>query len=329
MLLVQPAGDARAGARREWVDAVLRFADKVLPAPDRTAIGADAPRAPAPAKPAAGAIPEDPEGDEPLFADVRSSAAEVSAATWGAGTRALDTGVATVFVLRGPEDYAALLEVLPKAAPYLADWIGEARAAQGFSLSEPLAAAFLLAAPDLEEWDPDAELVHRLARLLLARRFGEQPYWVAAGWSWHAELELRGSIYCFPYREGFVGIGEHGGWGSLLASRFGARAPDWAEVAELERGRWDDAAAGLAWGAVTWLARERAAALPVLLERFRQAWDLDNRRAAGDGKWLRDRDYVLPREIQRALLDEVLGPAALGEFGAWCAAGGEAPGSGH
>ena len=61
----------------------------------------------------------------------------------------------------------------------------------------------------MEEWDIENELVHRLAHLLLLRRFGQQPFWLTMGFSWYVEKEMRGAIYCYPYRSGFVWASEH------------------------------------------------------------------------------------------------------------------------
>jgi hypothetical protein len=88
------------------------------------------------------------------------------------------------------------------------------------------------------------------------RRFGRQPYWLLQGWAWHVEQTVKARHLCFPYRSGFVGVGEHGGWDKGLA-------PDWSvdksaqlamkDIASMRRGVWDDRAARHAWGTLVFL----------------------------------------------------------------------------
>ena len=60
-----------------------------------------------------------------------------------------------------------------------------------------------------EEFDIRNELVHRLAHLAVARRFGELPYWLQTGLSWHMEEELLGAILLPLPRQVRLGHGAH------------------------------------------------------------------------------------------------------------------------
>ena len=265
-------------------------------------------------------IPEDPEqaplglgGPDP---DERTTAEHPGETTWGAATFEPDTQTAVMLVLHDEEDYAGALAFLAEQQPYLEAWVAEARAHTGFAIELPLCGAYVENASGQEEWDPDNELVHRVMRLLTLRRFGQQPYWLAVGLSWHAELTVRGTIYCFPYRNGFVGVGEHGGWGNALRSAFkdkGARPLEMSELAAWRPGTYDDRKAMLAWGMVDFMAGRHAASCSALLEDLRVFRDQDNRQGTGGGTWQRRRDYEIPAETQRALFARHLGEGFLGE----------------
>jgi len=308
VLILSPEDDAQTAAWLAIVDDTVRLFDRRLPEPDRSGEAETGGGGAAPAATDPETIPEDPLGDEPLFDDV-AVAPPTWGTAWGAGARGLGEGAICLFVLRDAEDYSALLAELAERRDYLAEWTEEARAVTGFAIGDPLCGAFLLNAAGMEEWDPGGELCHRLAHLLVLWRFGEQPYWVLKGWAWHAELEVRGGIFCFPYRSGFVGIEEHSGWGPQLAARFGSRGapPGIEDLAGLQRGAWDDAGAAAAWGAVTFLVGERREALVRALEDLRKTWDRENRTLYPDGTWERDRGWKMPLEQQREVLLQAAG----------------------
>jgi hypothetical protein len=145
--------------------------------------------------------------------------------------------------------------------------------------------------------------VHRAAELVLLRRFGHQPYWLLQGWAWHVELSVARSLYCFPYRSGFVGIGEHTGWDKLLRQ-------DWSEPGEasiadvvaLRRGSWDARAARHAWGTVTFFDKHFRGEFPALLAELRAAWDQGSRRDLGGGRWERVGGFEVDSARQLELL---------------------------
>ncbi len=228
--------------------------------------------------------------------------------TWGAGTQELDRDTITLLVLDGESDYGEAIEHLATLAPYLDDWKDEARENLGFVLEKPLCGAWVHGGAGQEEWSPDGELVHRLSELLLARRFGRQPYWLIQGWAWHAETELRGAIYCYPYRSEFVYTVEHAAWPDDL-KRLGNEPGglDLEEVLGLARGHWDGRAARLAFGTAAFLAREHAEALPLVLEDLRLAWDQGNRTDLGGGQWRRDPDWEAPLARQIEILQRHAG----------------------
>ena len=317
LVLVCPDGDGEAGRRLQLARDTAKAFDKHLPAPDRPEVVADLDK---PRDDDDGeVIPEDPEGDEPLFGDVTVEREEEWSYEWGAGTRPLDSGAISVFVCRNEKEYRTLVDALSERRAYLAEWADEAKTILGFAIEDPLVGAFLLGADGLEEWDPHNELVHRVGHLLMLRRFGQQPYWVVKGWAWWSELAIRGSIYVFPYRDGFVGVGEHGGWDHILRNRFRDRdaIPTMDDVARLVRGTWDDFAAGMALGTVTSLVRERPDDFIQLLEKLREGWESGSRVDYADGTWERDRTFVLTPRLQLELFESTLGADVFVELRKW------------
>jgi hypothetical protein len=314
VMLVTPAG-ASASRQRTLAERTLQLFDKLLPA-----AGPKAPQEPVqppPPEDPEGPLPEDPGGATgpkarpPQVGEPRWSYA------WGAGSRPLDTETAVLVVLRNPADYANLLAFLAKGWPYLAEWTAQAKGASGFVLEEPLAGAYLLSAPGMEEWDPDAELVHRTAELNLLRRFGRQPYWVQQGLAWQVEQSIKGGIYCFPYRTGFVGVGEHGGWDKDLKRAYAELPGDevtLSDVTGLRRGIWDEPRAKAAWGAVGFLLRAHAEGFRDALAELYADWDANSRVERGGGHWVRDLDYEVPPATQRAILERTIGPEVLAEL---------------
>lgn len=162
--------------------------------------------------------------------------------------------------------YARLLAHVAELEPYLAGWASSAAASSGFVLERPLCAAWLADSPELEEWDPENELVHRTARLVVLARHGRLPAWLELGLAWRVEEEVCGSVRCLPGRAGFVGAGEGGSWPARLerAARAG-RAPDVARLAAWRRGTWDEDAALAAWGTVRFVEEQHPGALAGVL----------------------------------------------------------------
>src|SRR5690349_12871019 len=136
--------------------------------------------------------------------------------------------VPAILELEGPKDFGALLDDLGKRFSYLTGWAQGEKQQLGFVLEEPLAAAFLATAPDVKEWNPKNELANRAAQVGLHARFGRLPNWLMQGLAWHVELSVCGSIYCFPFRSGFVAKKEHRSWSQQLTALMAPPAPDGA-----------------------------------------------------------------------------------------------------
>jgi len=323
VLLVSSHTRARVAGELGLIERTGALFDALLPPPPPSS-GAPAPVQGEP-KPAPGAapIPEDPEappsGLQPVPAEdpVDQRTAARPATTWGAGSLEPDGQAAVMLVLKTEGDYLSALEFLTGLQPYLAEWIEEARKHTGFAIEVPLCGAYVENASEQEEWNPDNELVHRVMRLFVMRRFGQPPYWLAAGLSWYAELKVMKTIYCFPYRVGFVGVGEHGGWDAWLRSTFGdkKRLPvTMKELTVLSRGSYDDDGARMAWGFVDFVARRHPAAFSSLLEELRLFRHEHDRVELPGGTWRRKRGYEVPVEQQEAILEQQLGQDFLPEL---------------
>ncbi len=271
-------------------------------------------------------LPEDPEGAKPGAGRSWDDVQRGAVTQWGAGTRPLDTGTMVMFVLRDERDLEKVLDRLVELNPELAAWRAVASSQPGFALESPLVGAVVLGAAGQEEFDPENEVVHRVAELSLLRRSGRQPYWLLQGWAWHVELLVRRSLYCFPYRNGFVSVGEHGGWDKALRSLWSKpTAPlSFKDLAALQRGKWDDRAAKHAWGVVAYVDQQHPEKLQQLLEDLRQAWDRGSRRDLGGGRWQRDAQWELePAELEK-LFAARLGDTFLADLQAHFARGGAA-----
>jgi hypothetical protein len=91
-----------------------------------------------------------------------------------------------------------------------------------------------------------------------AFKYGRQPYWLLQGFAWHAEMELRRGIYCFPYRSGFVWAVEHTGWRARVGGAVARQERGAARRGRDAQARQRSTTQGAlnAWGAATFLARE-------------------------------------------------------------------------
>ena len=320
VLFVTREGDSKRETQLALIDDVLAHFERVLPAPDRLA---DAPVVQAESDGAGwrdagssdddGPLPEDPEDPgHPWGAGIpaEETSSERTETRWGAVGPPSDSETVLLFGLRGESGYRGFLEALGAREPSLREWTRDARQLTGFVLARPLIGAYVDEAARVEEWNPDNEVVNRLARLLLMRRFGHLPNWVAQGWAWHVELEVCRSIYCFPYRNNFVGVEEHTGWDKVLQRRFAERKGvllDPSEFAGWERGVYVDEQAQLAWAVVDHLVEKHHKELPALLEALRASWQTRARVDMGNGRWALDATFVLPVEAQGAILEAHLG----------------------
>lgn len=215
-----------------------------------------------------------------------------------------------LFELRTGDGQGALLDALTAEEPYLAEWSAYAKTLSGFTLEQPLCAAWRVDGPGLEEWDPKNELVHRLAHLELVRRYDRQPRWLTMGLCWQIEQEVQGDIYCFPLRSGFVSIAEHDGWAPKLKSMFKKRSGDPVQGEELDRlsnRQWNEDGAAVAWGAAGYLLQHRSKELPALLLELADFRREHGIRRFPDGRWELIPDYSVPPDEQMRIFTGVLG----------------------
>jgi hypothetical protein len=169
-----------------------------------------------------------------------------------------------------------------------AGWADPLASLPGLLLYRPLAGIIVETAPGVEEWDPLNETVNRIARLMLARRFGKTPYWLEMGIAWKVEYEVRGSIFCFPHRATFVGVAEHGGWRDDLKRQFSKRSSppmDMNRLVSWPPGTYDPIQAARAWGTVSYVVEADPGALGPILEDLRLLTDEKGRIDHADGTW--------------------------------------------
>jgi hypothetical protein len=323
VLLLTPAKSSRGRDMLRVVGRAETWFDGVLPPPPRAAAPAGASTQPdgAPAKPTPPPLPEDPEGPPPGARPPKpggtSTGAPAAATTWGSGSVAPDSQTAVLIVLAGMEDHAALLDHLESSVRYLREWVATARKHTGLTLEEPLLGAYVENAPGQEEWNGDHELYNRTVQILTLRRFGQLPNWLVQGIAWEGEMAFDGSLYCFPYRAGFVAVTEHTGWPSDLRIAFKDRATRPVQIEELARwarGTWDPEAARVAWGVVHHLVEAQKAkpgALSALLEGLRLVRDELDRRPTGASTWERVPDWSMPAATQEHLLVQHFGKDVL------------------
>lgn len=163
-----------------------------------------------------------------------------------------------------------------------------------------------------EEYEAENEVVHRLVRTLLARRFGLLPYTLQSGLAWALEEELCGDHYCFPFRDGFIFETEHDAWTSELKARYRSRRREPVTAAELfafERGTFDLEPAQTAFGLGRYLIEEQPEALPLLLDSLHHEWARTVIRIDGSG-W----EYEPTAEVSPARIAEVCAEVLGQEF---------------
>lgn len=319
ILLVSPQASTPPQRPLELIAATAKLYDALLPPPKKATANPDSRAEPASSTPEAGGstapIPEDPESAPPVLVPPKKqpkSAPGKSApkSSWGSAEFEPDSQAAVMLILRNQGEYAQALDLLGKQQSYLKDWREDARSQSGFAIESPLCGAYIASLDGQEEWNPDNELVHRVMQLLVLRRFGTMPFWLQTGLSWHAEFSVLNTVYCFPYRSEFVGVGEHGGWDKELHNRFESRIGKPVEItefAEWKRGSYQDGPAKLAWGMVDFIAKVEPKQFSALLEEFRVTRDQDNRTKKPDGTWERKRNYEIPTDRQREILQKNVG----------------------
>jgi len=324
---------SKGDKRMELVERTLVAFDAVLPVPASRLESAAVPEVSAPAAPAAPAAPEGskeagngegmarvtPQIETPPEDDLPPGAVRAADGswtyTWKEDGAAPDTETAVILELGKREDQRAVIAHLEKLHPYLGAF--ETGNLAGFSLERPLVAAWLANEPENEEWNPDAELVHRTATLLFLRRFGSQPFWLQTGFAWHLEIAIVGGIWCFPYRAEFIFAVEHTAWPANLESMFEKRAKQpfgLGEVAHWKRGTFDRSSATKSWGTAAWLATQRPAEFSAALEALRIHRDTNNRINLENGEWRRIPGWEVPQAVQAEVFERHFSPKIWAEL---------------
>ncbi len=239
---------------------------------------------------------------------------------WGAQLFVPDREPVVLVDLDAKAHLDAYLDHVEKEKPHLGGWTRSVRGSTGF-VSEATQAGGWLANPAGLEigtvWRTDHELVHRLACLLLHRRFGELPHWVRTSFGWALEERALGAIYHFPGRDDFTGIDEHEGWEPELKRAFRGRKKkpvQLAEFADWKRGRWDLEQAMLSWGAMRYLLTHRTAELGAWLEAVRVHTKGHSIVTQADGSWQLVPGFTVDVGVQGELMRELVGPDVLTEM---------------
>jgi hypothetical protein len=299
VLMLLPEERGRAERALELVEKSLARTDEMLPKPPPPK---DAPP-PAPPKPA-DATKGPPPGSK-------------SSPEWGDADRALDTGTIVFGLFRKPADYADALTRIGEAHPYLEPWLATGKRDPGCILERPLFAACVDNVPGMQEWNPENEIVHRVAYAAMIRRFGRQPVWVGLGVGWNVEFDLLSSIYCFPWRTGFVSVHEHGGWDPQLKRMFANREKrplDIDDIASIKRGGFSIDDAAISWGTVRFLYREHPKELPALLAELQALHDRLGRTPTPDGKgWTMAAEFEVPAGEQKGAIERIVGSDAFAQ----------------
>src|SRR5262245_9609165 len=216
-------------------------------------------------------------------------------------------------------DYPKLLTQLVAVEPSVKDWAdGAAKVATGFILSEPLVGAWIEDPAGVDEWQAANEVVHRTAQLLVRNRAPRLPDWLMLGLGWHIEDTVCSSVYCFPYRKGFVADADHTDWGLWLANNFkvsrrkkdGKPTPlglgefaDWRPEAgsdEFSTGR-----AYIAFGVARFLAHQHPAQLMELVKTLAARIEEGRKVWTSKTEWRTNPDFQISVEEQLKLLDGI------------------------
>ncbi len=323
VLMISPRRNSKLSRQLELIGETQRLFDKLLPAPEREEVVGLPERKgqePEPEEPADGELPEDPEGGPVGWLPDDEEPLEYTFTyEWGAGTWPVDTETCVLFVVKNEKDYGSLVDQLGEMQDYLKSWAETGKQFTGFVHERPLVSAYIEDALGQQEWDPDNEVVHRVAQMLFVRRFSsQQPYWLTQGLSWYIENKIRKGIYCFPYRNEFVFATEHTSWDNELTNRFKDRKNDPIrpeEFATWMRGKYEGDVARLSYGLVGFIARYHDENFSEFLEALRLHALEENRIELGDGTWERDPNYKLSAKDQAQLIEKFFGGGFLEDAG--------------
>lgn len=310
VLLITPEGSNQLSKQLKLVEQTQKEFDKILPAPPREDLNAAAEPEPE------DELPEDPEGGPVGFAPVGQQPVAFSFTTsWGAGTWPVDSETCVMFVVRNEREYGSLVKTLGKMEDYLKHWVAQGLNHTGFVHEKPLVGAYIQMASGMEEWDPNNEMVHRIAHLLFVRRFSSiQPNWAIAGVSWYLENLIRDAIYVYPFRSEFVFATEHTAWQRDLKNIFEGRGSSPLEIYELtewKRGTYEGTAARLSYGFSEFLSKYRTKQLSLFFEGLRMFAMEDSKEYTDDVNWTRKPNYSVSAENQAALIIEHFGDFAM------------------
>jgi hypothetical protein len=232
---------------------------------------------------------------------------------WGLGQHVPEQDTATVVLVEAEPDFESLMGLLQSIKPALAGHLPRKAAVPAFHSGEAATGALLSAPRDVEigtVWRAHNEVVNRLARLLLHRRFGELPYWLEMGLAWHVEQSVMGDIYSFPGRNEFIAVGEHDGWKNDLKREFRKRRKqplELDEVAGWTSRRWDGRAAAIAWGFAKFLAHQPPQTASAILEDLRLDVKEHGVEVHPDSSWQVVVGYHTPVARQHEILARHLG----------------------
>ncbi len=194
----------------------------------------------------------------------------------------------------------------------LREWAQEAALARaGCILSDPLVGVWIEDPPNTEEWNPESELIHRVACELILRHSPNLPAWLQLGLTWHVEERVMRSIYCFPYRTGFVSIYDHSDWHTALRQMFKKR--DESPLRLEEVARWNPRAgfdmddAYRVFGVARYLADYAPECLGPLLRELDEQITKKRKVQTGEFTWEIDTNYRLPIPEQLAVIEKHVG----------------------
>ncbi len=216
------------------------------------------------------------------------------------------------------EHYPDVLEAVATQHETLREWTSAAALSRsGFMLGEPLVAVWIEDPPGMEEWNRENEVVHRVAAELLARYAPNLPKWLQVGVGWHIEDRVMDSIYCLPYRTGFVSVYDHTDWDRNLMQLFKRRRRtplELQEVAEwIPREGYDRDKAYIAFGISRYLADHAPESLPPILRELNEQITEKRKVPTGEYTWIVDTNYSLPIPEQLAFFEKHAGETFLTE----------------
>lgn len=330
VLVMLPQERSKPERSLELLEKSLQRFDQMLPPPPP-------PPAPPPKPIDDSDMPPPSDGDNPPTDDPRAGTAAPAAQTgkngatqgtwvWGAGDHPLDSDTIVFGLFRKPEDFADALDKVAKAFPFLAPWAAKAKEDPGCLLLQPLFGGCVDRVNGMEEWNPDNELVHRVAVLAMYRRFGHVPFWAGLGVGWNVEFDVLKSIYCFPYRNSFVWAKEHGGWEADLRRVYGKRGKKQPltidELTEVKRGSFDLDGAARSWGTIRFLAENYPKQLSPLFADFERLRDKLGRKADPGGSeawasWKIPADFELSASDQKGVIESDISKEALDQASAY------------